>query len=100
MNFKEIGWDFLDLVNLDQVRTSDGLLLMCLPFTIAAGPSASGLITILSCFTFETPPNLEGKAPVFISPMNRVAQAFGSRFLVSCYGGGIRKHLQAGAGST
>jgi hypothetical protein len=49
-------------------------------------------------------PNLEGQAPVFISPRKRVArlypQALGSLFVASYdsqgYGGGIRPHLHTG----
>jgi hypothetical protein len=49
-------------------------------------------------------PNLEGQAPVFISPRNRVAQlysqALGSLFVASYesqgYCGGIQTHLHAG----
>jgi hypothetical protein len=49
------------------------------------GPSPAGLVIIFYYFKFETPPNLEGQVPVFISPRNRVAQlypqALGSLFL-------------------
>jgi hypothetical protein len=49
-------------------------------------------------------PNLEGQAPVFISPRNRVAQlypqAMGSLFVASYdsqgYGGGLRTSLHTG----
>jgi hypothetical protein len=49
-------------------------------------------------------PNLEGQVPVFISPMNRLAQlypqALGSLFVTSCdsqgYSGGIGPFLHAG----
>jgi hypothetical protein len=53
-------------------------------------------------------PNLEGQAPIFISPQNRVAQLYtqvlGSLFVASYasqgYGGGIRTRLHTGLTST
>jgi hypothetical protein len=54
-------------------------------------------MTIFYCLRFETPPNLEGQVPVFISPRNMArlySQALGSLFVASYdsqgYGGGIR----------
>jgi hypothetical protein len=50
------------------------------------GPSPAGLMTIFYCLRFETPPNLEGQVPVFISPRNRVAQLYPQAlgFCVGC----------------
>jgi hypothetical protein len=56
-------------------------------------------MAISYCLRFETPPNLEGQVPVFISPGNREAQAKGSLFVASYdsqgYGRDIRAHLYA-----
>jgi hypothetical protein len=37
------------------------------------GPSPTQFITIFYCLRFETPSNLKGQVPMFISPRNRVA---------------------------
>jgi hypothetical protein len=58
-------------------------------------------MAIFYSLRFETPPNLEGQLPVFISPRNRVArlypEALGSFFVAfydsQSYGGGIRTSL-------
>jgi hypothetical protein len=51
-------------------------LLLVSPAQSFLGPSAAGLVTIFYCLRFETPPNLEGQVPVFISPRNRVLQLY------------------------
>jgi hypothetical protein len=63
-----------------------------------------GLVTTFYCPKFQTPSNVEGQLPVFISPRKRVAQlypqALGSFFFASYdwqdYGGGIgtRLHME------
>jgi hypothetical protein len=53
-------------------------------FTIAAVPRQRShsqvrfprLMTIFYCLRFETPPKLEGQAPVFISPRKRVSRLY------------------------
>jgi hypothetical protein len=82
---------------------------MSLSFTIAAGLASAVILRSDSRGTHDhillsqirDSPNLEGQAPVFISPRNRVAQfcpkALGSLFVASYdsqgYGGGIRPRL-------
>jgi hypothetical protein len=39
-----------------------------------SGSNPSRLMSTFYCHRFETPPNLEGQVPLFISPRNRVAQ--------------------------
>jgi hypothetical protein len=78
-------------------------------FTIAAGPRQRSYSRVrvprdsrlYFSLRFETPHNLEGQVPVFISPRNRVAQLYPqalSSLLVASYnsqsyGGGIRTRL-------
>jgi hypothetical protein len=72
------------------------------------GPSPVWLMVIFYSPRFETPPNLEGQVPVFISPRNRVTRLYPqtlSFFSVSSYdsqgyGGGIRTGLHTGTGTT
>jgi hypothetical protein len=67
------------------------------------GPSPAELTTVFYCQIQDTP-NLQGQAPIFISPRNRVAQLYpepvGSLFVASNnwqgYGGGIRTRLHIG----
>jgi hypothetical protein len=99
------------------LTTATGLLIWgafsdertCLSFTIADGPSQGSHSRVrVPRDSFETPPNLEGEAPIFISSRNMVArlypQALGSFFVASYdsqgYGGGIRSRLRAGATTT
>jgi hypothetical protein len=39
-----------------------------------SGPSHIGLMTTFYCLRFETPPNLVGQVPIFITPRNRVVR--------------------------
>jgi hypothetical protein len=63
-----------------------------LPFTVAAE-----IVTVFDCLRFENPP-MEGQAPLFISPRNKVVQLYsqtlGSLFVASYdsqgYDGGIQ----------
>jgi hypothetical protein len=79
-------------------------LLLGFASAVIHGSESRGLITIFYCLRFETLPNLEGQAPVFISPKNKLVrfcpQALGFLFVASYdsrgYGGGFRTHLHMG----
>jgi hypothetical protein len=40
------------------------------------GSSPTELLTVILSLSYETPPNLEGQAPIFVSPRNRVVQLY------------------------
>jgi hypothetical protein len=78
----------------------------CCPSTAQSfsGLSPTRPVTVLYCLKFETPPNLEGQVPVFISSRNRASRlyprALGSLFVTSYdslgYGGGMQTRLHKG----
>jgi hypothetical protein len=78
-------------------------LLLALTSAVILGFDSCGTHDHILLSQIRDSPNLEGQAPVFISPRNRVtrlySQALGSLFIVSYdsqgYGGGIRTRLRA-----
>jgi hypothetical protein len=72
-------------------------LLLALATAVIFRSEFHGLMTTFYCLRLETPQNLEGQVPVFISPRNRVTQlytqALGSLSVASA-GGLVIQNIQ------
>jgi hypothetical protein len=102
--FRQLRVCYFVAPSLTRGRVFNLLLLLVSLAQSHSGLSPAGLKTIFYSSNFLDSPNLEGQAPVFISPRNRVAQiypqALGSLSVASYdsqgYGGGILSRLHMG----